>query len=172
MVEALINKLSDLGVLNDTYIFYSTDNGYHIGQHRLQPSKQCQYREDVNIPLIVRGPGVAKNTTTDLVSSHTDMAPTFMQIAGSPLRDDFDGSPILLAAADVQAAELNRTTDERVNIEMWEIIVPEGKYNQVEYTNHTYRALRLIGYGYNFLYSVWCTNEHELYDLVVSIIVL
>lgn len=33
--------------------------------------------------------------------------------------------------------------------------------------NNTYKALRLIGEGYNLYYSVWCSNEHELYDLKV-----
>lgn len=167
-MESLINKITDLGVLDNTYIFYSTDNGYHIGQHRLQPSKQCQYKEDVNIPLLVRGPGVAKNISTNLVSSHTDMAPTFLQLAGATLQDNFDGSPIAVSAADVAAAEANRTGDELVNTEMWGIIIPEGAYGQIEYTDHTYRAMRIVGNGYHFLYSVWCTNEHELYDLVVS----
>lgn len=34
--------------------------------------------------------------------------------------------------------------------------------------NHTYKSVRLIGEGYNLYYSVWCNNEHELYDLSVS----
>lgn len=33
--------------------------------------------------------------------------------------------------------------------------------------NNTYKALRVIGKNYNLHYSVWCTNEHELYDLSV-----
>ena len=35
-------------------------------------------------------------------------------------------------------------------------------------TNNTYKALRIIGDDYNLYYSVWCTNEHELYDLKVG----
>lgn len=34
--------------------------------------------------------------------------------------------------------------------------------------NNTYKALRIVGKDYNLYYSVWCTNEHELYDLTVS----
>lgn len=34
--------------------------------------------------------------------------------------------------------------------------------------NNTYKSLRLLGEGYNLYYSVWCSNEHELYDLSVS----
>lgn len=34
--------------------------------------------------------------------------------------------------------------------------------------NNTYKALRVIGENYNLYYSVWCTNEHELYDLTTD----
>jgi hypothetical protein len=35
-------------------------------------------------------------------------------------------------------------------------------------SNNTYKSVRLLGNGYNLYYSVWCNNEHELYDLSVS----
>jgi N-acetylglucosamine-6-sulfatase len=42
--------------------------------------------------------------------------------------------------------------------------------SQVSYgANNTYKALRIIGKNYNLYYAVWCTNEHELYDLTVRI---
>jgi hypothetical protein len=34
--------------------------------------------------------------------------------------------------------------------------------------NHTYKAVRLFSTDYNLFYSVWCNNDHELYDLAVS----
>jgi hypothetical protein len=46
-----------------------------------------------------------------------------------------------------------------LNVDLW-MIVAYG-------TNNTYKALRVIGENYNLYYSVWCTNEHELYDLSV-----
>lgn len=48
MIERLDNRFLDLITLDNTYIFFSTDDGYHIGQNRLQPSKQCHYQEYVN----------------------------------------------------------------------------------------------------------------------------
>lgn len=35
------------------------------------------------------------------------------------------------------------------------------------WANNTYKGVRLIGRDYNLYYSVWCTNETELYDLKV-----
>jgi N-acetylglucosamine-6-sulfatase len=158
-------------VLDDTYIIYTTDNGYHVGQHRLQPGKQCPFEEDINIPLFVRGPGVMRGSTRR-ASNHVDLAPTIMRIAGASLPKDsrieeFDGRPIPLTWEE-QSADLEDGMPEHVHVEMWGIIMSEGNYGSVLYPNHTYKALRLAGEDYSFLYTVWCSGEHELYDLMVS----
>jgi len=41
IIDGVFARLTENDILEDTYIFYSTDNGYHIGQHRLQPGKEC-----------------------------------------------------------------------------------------------------------------------------------
>lgn len=179
MVDSVMERLSDAGILDNTYIVYSTDNGYSIGQHRRQPGKQCAFQEDINIPFIVRGPGVPEGLTTDLVASHTDLAPTFLSLAKAlpPTKFDLDGQAIpLMSLQDSErstspsspaSSPLDRP-QEHVNIEMWGIIMSEGEYGMVLYRNHTYKALRIVGSTYNLLYTVWCSNEHELYDLSVS----
>ena len=166
IINSLINRLSAAGELENTFIFYSTDNGYHIGSHRLQPGKQCAFEDDINIPLIVRGPDMPKNRTTDLVTTHTDLAPTFLSVAGGKMRDDFDGSPISLTAAQINLEHVMDMRTEHINVESWGIIMSEGKYGSILYPNHTYKALRVIGKDYSLLYTVWCSGEHELYDLV------
>ena len=35
--------------------------------------------------------------------------------------------------------------------------------------NNTYKSARILGDGYNLYYAVWCSNEHELYDLSVCL---
>lgn len=166
MVEGVVQRLTDNNILDNTYIFYTSDNGYHISQHRMHPGKTCGYETDINIPLIVRGPGVGAGKVLDAVTSHTDLAPTIMKIAGQELRDDFDGLPIPFT-------EEQKGKTEHVNVEYWGRGIPEGKYGfdsgpGTLYVNNTYKALRLIGESYNLYYSVWCTNETELYDMTVS----
>ncbi|KAI8622884.1 arylsulfatase-like protein [Xylariaceae sp. FL1651] len=169
LVDSLVRRLEVLGVLENTYLIYSTDNGYHIGQHRLQPSKQCSFEEDINIPLIIRGPGVPKNFTTDIVTTHTDLAPTLLQIAGALLRDDFDGLAIPLTQTGLERAKDER--HEHATVEHWGFASNEGQlydwYPRL-HLNNTYKALRVIGETYNMLYQVWCSNEHELYDLTTD----
>ncbi|KUI58056.1 Arylsulfatase [Cytospora mali] len=166
MIDTLVKKLDDAGALESTYIFFSTDNGYSIGQHRRQPGKQCAFEDDINIPLIVRGPGVPKNHVSDVVTSHTDIAPTILEIAGvdvaTQARYELDGAPIPLHSSLVTP----EWKQEHVNVEMWGIILSEGKYGFDLYHNHTYKAVRVIGEGYSFLYTVWCSGEHELYDMI------
>ncbi|KAI1078756.1 alkaline-phosphatase-like protein [Whalleya microplaca] len=169
IVNTLVGRLEDLGILEDTYIIYTTDNGYHIGQHRMQPAKQCSFEEDINIPLIIRGPGVPKGLTTDIVTSHTDLAPTILELVGAPLREDFDGLAIPLTEDGILEAGNKR--HEHVTVEHWGFASNEGQifdwYPRL-HTNNTYKALRIIGESYNLHYQVWCNNERELHDLTTD----
>ncbi|WPH02265.1 Hypothetical protein R9X50_00512100 [Acrodontium crateriforme] len=169
MVETLVKKLTIAGQLNNTYIIYSTDNGFHISQHRLPPGKECPFETDIHIPLVIRGPGIPAGRRADVVSSHSDLTPTILKIAGSD-RSDLDGRPIPLDEQSLEAPELG----EHVNVEYWGRALPEGKYGWLgdNYPgvdggphNNTYKALRVVGEGYNILYTVWCTGEREFYDL-------
>ena len=179
MIDSLMKRLDEAGELDNTWIFYSTDNGFHVGQHRMQPGKQSPYEEDLNIPMIVRGPGVPNGLSSDLITSHADLAPTFLEIAGASVPDDFllDGQAMPLpiqketeypqpdipwTSKKILEAD---TRQEQVNVEHWGIHIPEGKYGMIEYSQNTYKAMRLVSSGFNLQYTVWCTGEHELYDL-------
>lgn len=168
LVDGVFKKLEEYDLLDNTYVFYTTDNGYHIGQHRLQPGKECGFEEDINIPLIVRGPGVPAGEIADVVTTHIDLAPTILELAGASIRADFDGEAIPLARRSLQEAAKSR--HEHVTVEYWGFAAAEGDFFDGSRItpNNTYKALRIISKTYNFYYSVWCTNEHELYDLRVS----
>ncbi|KAF2729206.1 Arylsulphatase [Polyplosphaeria fusca] len=170
MVEAVVNKLAEHNVLEDTYIFYSADNGYHIGQHRLEPGKCGGWEEDINVPLIVRGPNVPEGEVVDLVTSHTDLAPTFFKALGVPLRDDFDGMPVPVTAEQIDEYRSGGKQKEITQVEMWSDAV-DSDYNEpvdVTSTINTYKSVRILGTDYGFYYSVWCTGSHELYDMTAD----
>ncbi|KAK0385072.1 hypothetical protein NLU13_7550 [Sarocladium strictum] len=165
LVEDVVRRLEQYDLLDNTYIFYTTDNGYHLGQHRLGPGKECGFEEDINIPLIVRGPGVPVNTTTEIVTTHTDLSPTFLKLAGARARDDFDGLAIPLTESTIEDAL--ETRQEHVTVEFWGMGLFEGESwgRQAFFLNNTYKAVRVVGKTHNLYYSVHCTHEHELYDL-------
>jgi N-acetylglucosamine-6-sulfatase len=168
LIDSIVDRLStNPAVLNNTYLIYTTDNGFHIGQHRLPPGKSCNIEEDVNIPFFIRGPGIPKGAVQNIPSSHTDIVPTLFKLAGIPLRDDFDGEPIPVTEEMLSTNEKS----EHVNIEFWGEYLVEGNtfFGQSYFPNNTYKHVRVIGDDYDLAYAVWCTNEHELYDMAVCV---
>ena len=58
LVESIMNALNETDLLDDTYIMFSSDHGYHTGQFSLPYDKRQPYEFDLRIPLLIRGPGV------------------------------------------------------------------------------------------------------------------
>ncbi|XP_065198698.1 N-acetylglucosamine-6-sulfatase-like [Sycon ciliatum] len=91
LLEEVVMTLQTGGVLDNTYIFYNSDHGYHLGQFNQQGEKRQPYDEDIRVPLIVRGPGVVKGQKTPRIALNIDLAPTFIELAGGEVPDDMDG---------------------------------------------------------------------------------
>ena len=97
MVGSLIKELEAEGQLENTFIFFASDNGYLLGQHRIQDDKRYPYEESVRTPLFVRGPGVSAGSKIENLVVNTDFAPTFAELAGtsSPPGDGRSFVPLL-----------------------------------------------------------------------------
>lgn len=128
LVNDVLDKLEELDLLDNTYVMYTSDNGFHIGNHRLMAGKTTCYEEDVNIPFYIRGPGVPKNKRVHYPTTHIDLAPTIYQLAGIPLRPEFDGTPMPVTE------KIPATKPEHVNIEFWGFNYEEGKYASCKLT--------------------------------------
>ncbi|GIL62033.1 hypothetical protein Vafri_16345 [Volvox africanus] len=96
MVAAIVYKLLDLGIFDNTYIVYMSDNGYHMGQHGLDDGKATPLEEDSRVPLFIFGPGVAAGMVSTYQANIVDLAPTVLALAGLPPRPDLDGLPLPL----------------------------------------------------------------------------
>lgn len=99
-VRALVEKLEELGRLDDTVIIFTSDNGYLYGEHR-QTAKGMPYQESIRVPLIIVAPGGATGRESRLVSVTTDVPATIQDLAGvTPdtegvsLRPLLDGRPV------------------------------------------------------------------------------
>ncbi|KAK7427599.1 hypothetical protein QQZ08_005874 [Neonectria magnoliae] len=122
MVDALVRRLDETDELENTFIFYSSDNGCHISQHRMHPGKECGFETDINVPLIVRGPGIPAGSVQRGPRSHTDLGPTVMKLAENPLGNHkFDGAPL-----DIYNEFPLRS--EHAGVKFWGLGVSEGKY--------------------------------------------
>ncbi len=94
-VESIINELKQTGQLDTTYIVFSSDNGFHLGEHRLPLGKNTAYEEDIRVPFIIRGPGIPAGKTMGQLVGNVDLATTFADLAGVSTPSFVDGRSIL-----------------------------------------------------------------------------
>lgn len=90
-IAAMVQRLADLGQLDNTYIFITTDNGFQRGEHRLQKGKVVAYRESIQSSLWVFGPGVTPGIDKTHLVANIDFASTFAELAGAPAPQWADG---------------------------------------------------------------------------------
>jgi arylsulfatase A-like enzyme len=120
LVEAVVGGLRAVEALDNTYVVFTSDNGWHHGEHRISAGKERPYEESVHMPLLIRGPGVQAGTTTNKLTLNTDFFPTFTDLAGVTTPDYVDGRslrPVLEGNATSwrTAILLERRVDENQN---------------------------------------------------------
>ena len=89
-VTSVVQELKREGRLKNTYVMFTSDNGYAFGEHRLT-GKGDLYEASVRVPLLVRGPDVQPGTI-DRLTSNIDFVPTILDWANAtPPRHFLDG---------------------------------------------------------------------------------
>lgn len=106
-IERIVNALQAANRLQNTYIFFVTDNGYLLGQHR-HSGKSVPYEEAIRMSMLVRGPGIAAGSTNDAMVANIDLAPTFAALTGAATPGFVDGRSLVstLRGADTGRAAL------------------------------------------------------------------
>ncbi len=89
--------------MDDTYFVFYTDNGAHFGQHRLTHGKLQPYEEDINFPLILRGPDIRTNAVEPGLVGNHDIAPTIADMANVQAPAFVDGRSVMPLAAGTTA---------------------------------------------------------------------
>jgi N-acetylglucosamine-6-sulfatase len=174
MLASLIATLQATGQLEHTYIFFTSDNGFHMGEHRLNSGKQTAYEEDIRVSLIVRGPGVPAGRVLEHLTGNVDLAPTFAELGGAAIPDFVDGRslvPLLRNAPPPldswrQGFLIEHWTQQRQESfkteGVWEPLDPmEREHTQQQLAIPQFAAVRTKDY----LYVEYVTGERELYDL-------
>ncbi|KAK6062465.1 arylsulfatase precursor [Seiridium cupressi] len=171
IIEDVVDRLDKLDILDNTFIVYTTDNGYHLGNHRVAAGKSLPYREDTNLPLIVRGPGVPEGKVSNLPSAHLDFPPTFLDIAGVKSADFpamLDGRSVLDNWKNPESALPSCSMNdpqEIINVEFWGTAGIESPLQNASHRDqNSYKTLRIVGEQQSYLYSRWCNDDVELYD--------
>ncbi len=150
MVGRIVKVLREKGELSRTYIVFTSDNGWKMGEHRLVFGKWTAYEEDIHMPLIVRGPGVPEGETLPHLVLNNDLAPTFADLAGAKTPSFVDGRSLkpLLNGTPPTEEDWRRGF-------LVEAVSSEGAGRPA------YAGVRTR----DMLYVEYTTGERELYDL-------
>jgi N-acetylglucosamine-6-sulfatase len=104
-VRALLGKLQ---IDKNTYIVFSSDNGYHMGEYSLRPGKMTPLDTDIHVPLIIAGPGVAAGRIVNEIAENIDLCPTFTELAGTDSPTTPDGHSLTALLRPDYVADPNR----------------------------------------------------------------
>ena len=94
-VGLIYETLEELGILDETIIIFSSDNGFFFGEHGLT-EKRLAYEEAIKVPFIVRYPRLIKpGTISDVLTLSIDVAPTLLEMAGIPIPSELQGQSLV-----------------------------------------------------------------------------
>jgi N-acetylglucosamine-6-sulfatase len=155
LLEKIISTLDQSGELDNTYIFFTSDNGFHLGNHRLRVTapmdKKTPYEEDIGVPLMVRGPGVPTEERQELVINN-DLAPTIADLADVPTPGFVDGrsfAPLLTDSTPYTSRSA---------------FLEEGWFIDEAVLTPTHKG----AHTKDHMFTEYETGEHELYDLIAD----
>jgi arylsulfatase A-like enzyme len=156
MIASFVDFLENCGELDNTYIFFTSDNGYHMGQHRQPPGKDLPYEEDIRVPLIVRGPGIPPGRLIpEYLVCNVDFAPTVAELAGLIPPNFVDGRSF------VSLMGSQKTSTDR-----WRKVVPLEFYpHKVSEGNDPTIPSYLGARASNFLFTEYSDGFREYYNL-------
>ncbi len=91
-VKRLFEYLEEEGLMDNTIIVYTGDQGFMLGEHDYI-DKRWMYEESMRMPFLVRYPEKVKaGSRTDAIINNTDFAPTLIELAGGQTPNYMQGS--------------------------------------------------------------------------------
>jgi len=97
-IGRLLDYLDKNNLTENTVVVYTTDNGFHLGDHGWY-NKMWMTEESIHLPLLIRYPGeIAPKTVSEEMVLNLDYAPTFLDLADLSIPKDMQGKsfkPIL-----------------------------------------------------------------------------
>lgn len=151
----ILEKLEELKILDNTFILFTSDNGYFYGEHGLSLERRLPYEESVKTPLLIRYPPLIKENTRirDFVLS-VDYAPTVLTLGGALVGKQIQGRSIIPLLEGK-----NETWRKAFLMEYYSYENPMPWLIDTDY-----KALRTEQYKYIHWYKH--ENKNELYDLI------
>jgi arylsulfatase A-like enzyme len=148
-VGEILDYLDRTGLAQNTVVFYSSDNGWFLGDLGLY-DKRFMYEPGLHIPLIVRGPGMKAGAATTLFALNADFAPTFLDLAGVEVPADMHGRSLVPVLRGEKPAD-------------WRTSIYYRYYNDPGF--HNTRAHYGVRTATHKLIHYWKKDAWELFDL-------
>ena len=143
------------GELDNTYILFTSDNGFFQGEHRIYKGKYLAYEPSSHVPLLIRGPGIPPGTVSARLVANVDLAPTILDAAGATADRPMDGRSMLPFARDGRLRTRRPVLHE--GLEAGDIDRDGAAKGGTVGEYHAIRTAR-------YLYVEWLNGAVELYD--------
>lgn len=150
-VASVLNVLNETGLGEKTIIFFITDNGLTVGDHRLGLTKNCAYESCARIPFIVYAPSLFPARADSHIVANIDLAPTFAELGGMSAPENINGLSLVPLLKDAETE-----WRDAILIEHWP--TEDGIGSKIP----EFSAVRTA----EWKYVEYSTGERELYDLV------
>ena len=106
-IGEMLRALEQRGMLDNTYIIYSSDHGEMLGDHGLY-TKSVAYEASLRVPLLVAGPGIPRNQISESLVELIDLNPTICDLADVPVLPRMDArsiAPVLRGETETHRSE-------------------------------------------------------------------
>jgi arylsulfatase A-like enzyme len=160
-VEKIVKRLDRVGELGNTYIVFTSDNGYMQGEHRIPLGKMVPYDPSTQVPLLIRGPRILHNRRSKALVGNVDLAPTILDATGARAGIRLDGRSILPFARDVRLRSLRPLLHETGGMGAYGRHKSEEGAKGQQPKVPAWRAVRTT----RWLFVDYEGGQRELYDL-------
>ena len=83
MIDDCVGRvLAAIEDIDNSYVLFTSDHGELLGDHGLLKKGPMPYRQLCEVPMLAAGPGIASGQTCDALTSHIDLMPTILDLAG------------------------------------------------------------------------------------------
>jgi arylsulfatase A-like enzyme len=168
-VKEIVDTLGQLHRLRNTYVLFTSDNGFFFGEHRLLGGKFLAYEPATHLPFLIRGPGVKQDASTGELAANIDIAPTILQLAGVEADKSVDGrslvpflrDPELRTRRPILFESFVETNDVNAQGAITSRAGSSEAHASLLAPPKDYEGIRLGPYKY----IAWPSGEKELYDI-------
>jgi arylsulfatase A-like enzyme len=178
LVEEIIQTLEASAELDNTYIIFTSDNGFHMGEHGIPSGKGAAYEEDIHVPFMIRGPGITAGSVVTQMTANIDLAPTIAELANVKSADFVDGRSfvqclqnetiqwrkgLLIEFGYIRDNENLSETESSTGETEADVFSPEENDNVlVDVDGGKFRGIRFE----NYVYVEYANGEIEFYNLI------